>query len=1151
MVKEDCAYPQNALTSRRPDASSKGGGLRFFSAFGSVGHKLSFKNSLFSSTSHSHRHHSQGNTMPQRPSTSFDLYLPGSRKEHRRQQRSFDEHNSDSTDSESVSDAASTRGTLRKTKTSYQESMPPIERGRSSDYVFESVNDKHGHGYHGTLRILSPSVSSRASQAAPLSAPLPGSASIYGHHHHSSSTNLSTTSVATRSKKSPIRPAFLSQVAQEFRRRVALGDRVKDSLLYKDAFTGAEAVEILLRIARTSDRTLALLLGRALDSQKFFHDVTYSHRLRDSAKEVYQFNRNVSTAPLSAISLFSPIETYHSTRRYPEQTETYEGVLSDFGLQTFGGTPPSPPVTHRNDAEDDLPHGVFTLLTECYSPTCSRNHLCYSVSCSRRLEQQARLNMKVQPILSGGASRLQDEQEQEDRLWVNTVPRHIVDQLDQREWKRQEVLFEVIYTERDFVRDLEYLRDFWIKPLRSSLIIPESRREKVVRSIFYNIMHVHAINSRLADALTRLQTLNPVVYSIGEVFVEYVPKFEPFIRYGANQLFGKYEYEREKSINTAFSQYVHEVERLRESRKLELNGYLTKPTTRLARYPLLLENVLKYTKDDNPDKELLPRVIEMIREFLTKLNHETGKAENRFALMQLDQQLLTKASEKTELQLMDPARKLIFKGTLRRKTSGSSYNDPGNELHVFLLDHALLLTKLKYNSKREKYKIFQRPIPLELLIVSVYEDYVPGKSMTRRPSSGILANPMSASKTNLVLPKTFALKLLLMGRDGFEIVLCSSTLITRDQWKQHIERQQELIRSKKFVFHSVVVYQDMFIGGNKVNCAITYDGGRKTLFGTNAGLFIANRRPGENTRSDPALCISLSSVSQVDVIEEYNILLILAEKSLYQASLDVIGLEPHAATRHVQRITNKVSFFKTGFCLQKILVCVAKSTVLNTSLKIFEVEQSKKMQSSKKAGGNQGTLKIFTELHMPLEALSVHFMKSALCVGTPKGFDVVSPKSAVFQSLLNPADTSFRFMEKENVRPISVFRLHGEFLLCYTECAFFVNSNGWKTRQNWFVTWKGCPEKFALVYPYVIAFEPTFIEVRHAETAELVQVIPGNNIHLLTDGRGLISEGGEILYVTEGKSLHEPEDDSVICSLTLENVAGSRPSTKQSQANKQ
>lgn len=86
-------------------------------------------------------------------------------------------------------------------------------------------------------------------------------------------------------------------------------------------------------------------------------------------------------------------------------------------------------------------------------------------------------------------------------------------------------------------------------------------------------------------------------------------------------------------------------ERLPESRKLELNAYLTKPTTRLARYPLLLGAVLKHTPDDSPDKVMLPQVIEIVREFLAKVNTESGRTENRFNLIQLDQQLIFRPGE--------------------------------------------------------------------------------------------------------------------------------------------------------------------------------------------------------------------------------------------------------------------------------------------------------------------------------------------------------------------------------------------------------------------------------------------------------------------------------------------------------------------------
>jgi hypothetical protein len=140
----------------------------------------------------------------------------------------------------------------------------------------------------------------------------------------------------------------------------------------------------------------------------------------------------------------------------------------------------TPGADDLQEAEDiPLPSGVFTLLTDCYSPTCSRDRLCYSIACPRRLEQQARLNMKPQPGLSKQISKeslldlpvrkfyfretLPDffllSFQELGTIWAQSVPPEIVKSVSDSEAKRQETINEVIYTERDFVRDMEYLRD--------------------------------------------------------------------------------------------------------------------------------------------------------------------------------------------------------------------------------------------------------------------------------------------------------------------------------------------------------------------------------------------------------------------------------------------------------------------------------------------------------------------------------------------------------------------------------------------------------------------------------------------------------------------------------------------------------------------
>lgn len=355
----------------------------------------------------------------------------------------------------------------------------------------------------------------------------------------------------------------MSRVAEAFQTRVTTSERVKDGLTYKDAFDGREAVDKIAYIIKTTDRCLALLLGRALDAQKFFHDVTYDHRLRDSANELYQFRTRLASPFVSGEDIVTTPNTNGGARRptmAPRDSVAESSVGDD--VSTLVDTPdhvrPGPPDADAAAAdEDELPSGVFTLLTDCYSPTCTRDRLCYSIACPRRLEQQSRLNLKQEPGLKRSISResLGDLVEP-GTLWVHSVPQEVVDSVSETEKKRQEAINEVIYTERDFVRDMEYLRDVWIKPLQTSNIIPEERRQDFLSQVFWNINDIISVNTRLRDALNKRQKSYAVVEKIGDILLDAVPHFAPFVNYGAHQLYGKYEFEKEKNSNPAFAAFV-------------------------------------------------------------------------------------------------------------------------------------------------------------------------------------------------------------------------------------------------------------------------------------------------------------------------------------------------------------------------------------------------------------------------------------------------------------------------------------------------------------------------------------------------------------------------------------------------------------------
>lgn len=61
-----------------------------------------------------------------------------------------------------------------------------------------------------------------------------------------------------------------------------------------------------------------------------------------------------------------------------------------------------------------------------------------------------------------------------------------------------------------------------------------------------------------------------------------------------------------------------------------------------------------------------------------------------------------------------------------------------------------------------------------------------------------------------------------------------------------------------------------------------------------------------------------------------------------------------------------------------------------------------------------------------------------MCVGCSRGFEIVDLESLDTQGLLDPNDESLEFVRKrENLRPMAIYRIHNEFLLCYDGAILF------------------------------------------------------------------------------------------------------------------
>ena len=136
------------------------------------------------------------------------------------------------------------------------------------------------------------------------------------------------------------------------------------------------------------------------------------------------------------------------------------------------------------------------------------------------------------------------------------------------------------------------------------------------------------------------------------------------------------------------------------------------------------------------------------------------------------------------------------------------------------------------------------------------------------------------------------------------------------------------------------------------------------IYGTDEGVYFSNLR--DEKHCHPMKVINLLEVTQVDVIEDFQLLIVLHERSVTTFPLDSLDPnDPNAALKRGKRIASHTSFFKSGVCLGKMLVAVVKSSSLSSTIKVLEpVDQSmrgKKPQTSfmKSLKGQNEALKLF------------------------------------------------------------------------------------------------------------------------------------------------------------------------------------------------
>ncbi|XP_071537361.1 uncharacterized protein RhoGEF3 [Panulirus ornatus] len=247
---------------------------------------------------------------------------------------------------------------------------------------------------------------------------------------------------------------------------------------------------------------------------------------------------------------------------------------------------------------------------------------------------------------------------------------------------RTNVINEIISTERDFVKHLRDVVKGYLRQVRKR---PDMFSDERISTIFGNMEALYQFQSNFLRELEMcIDWQDPHKSCIGAAFTRNREKFEIYSEYCNNHPAAM------SSLQELYQdqKYIHFFEAcrlLQEMIDISLDGFLLTPVQKICKYPLQLQELLKYTKPDHPDYSCVQGALEAMRDVALLVNERKRRMECLEKIASW--QITVEGWEGPEL--LEDSSQLIYQGEVTKGVGGSWPKD----VTLFLFDHQLVYCK--------------------------------------------------------------------------------------------------------------------------------------------------------------------------------------------------------------------------------------------------------------------------------------------------------------------------------------------------------------------------------------------------------------------------------------------------------------------------
>ncbi|XP_072887957.1 rho guanine nucleotide exchange factor 19 isoform X1 [Hemitrygon akajei] len=275
----------------------------------------------------------------------------------------------------------------------------------------------------------------------------------------------------------------------------------------------------------------------------------------------------------------------------------------------------------------------------------------------------------------------------------------LLDRIGNEQRKLQEAKFELVTSEGSYLHSLTIM----VEHFQNSKELQECLNAQEKQWLFSKLPEVKEVSEKFLQDLEERLEKDILNFDVCDIVLTHCPAFRRvYLPYVTNQAYQEQTYQRLLQENPRFPGILAKLEEDQICQRLPLASFLILPFQRIMRLKMLVENILKRTKQGSRDEETATKAFDKLKKLTQECNSSVQSMKRTEELIHLNNKF---HFESKIFPLISQSRWLVKHGELTEvdsqtnNMSGSKFKLSNRPIYLHLFNDCLLLSRKKDTGK--------------------------------------------------------------------------------------------------------------------------------------------------------------------------------------------------------------------------------------------------------------------------------------------------------------------------------------------------------------------------------------------------------------------------------------------------------------------